>query len=71
MEEITEQLKEEIREAYDYFKGPEHFDEVFDQAGWNEDNMRILDCGYVKGLQYAISKIQEKYKKDEQKEKIK
>ena len=59
--EIVEQLQEEIREAYDYFKGPEHFDEVFEQAGWDEDNMRIFDCGYIKGMQNAISKLQQEY----------
>ena len=71
MKEIIEQLKEDIKEAYEYFDNEQHFQDVVGEAGWNEDNMRILDCGYVKGLQYAISKIQEKYKKDEQKEKIK
>ena len=65
MEEIVKQLQEDIREAYDYFDGPKHFDEVFDQAGWDEDNMRILDCGYIKGMQNALSKLQEKYQKDE------
>ena len=67
MEEIAEQLKEEIREAYDYFKGPEHFDEVFEQAGWDEDNMRIFDCGYIKGMQNALSKLQELQADDQQK----
>ena len=65
MEEIAEQLKEEIREAYDYFKSPEHFDEVFEQAGWDEDNMRIFDCGYIKGMQNALSKLQEIYQADD------
>ena len=59
--EIIEQLKEDIKESYGYFQHPqtEHFDEVFEQAGWDEDNMRIFDCGYIKGMQNAISKLQE------------
>ena len=57
--EIIEQLQEDIKEAYEYFDGQEHFDEVFNQAGWDEDNMRIFDCGYIKGMQNALSKLQE------------
>ena len=33
MKEIIEQLQEDIKEAYAYFKSEEHFDEVFNQAG--------------------------------------
>ena len=57
--EIIEQLQEDIKEAYAYFNSEEHFDEVFNQAGWDEDNMRIFDCGYIKGMQNALSKLQE------------
>ena len=59
MKEIIEQLQEDIKEAYAYFNDEQHFDEVFDQAGWDEDNMRIFDCGYIKGMQNALSKLQE------------
>ena len=65
MREIIEQLQEDIKEAYAYFKSEEHFDEVFDQAGWDEDNMRIFDCGYIKGIQNALSKLQEIYQADD------
>ena len=65
MEEIIKQLQEDIKEAYEYFDGQEHFDEVFDQAGWNEENMRVLDCGYIKGMQNALSKLQEMYPEDD------
>ena len=54
MKEIIEQLQEDIKEAYAYFNSEEHFDEVFNQAGWDEDNMRIFDCGYIKGMQNAL-----------------
>ena len=59
MKEIIEQLQEDIKETYAYFNSEEHFDEVFNQAGWDEDNMRIFDCGYIKGMQNALSKLQE------------
>ena len=59
MEEIVEQLKEDIKEAYEYFDDEQHFDNVVNEAGWNEDNMRVFDCGYIKGMQNAISKLQE------------
>ena len=59
MREIIEQLQEDIKEAYEYFDGEEHFDKVFDQAGRDEDNMRVFDCGYIKGMQNALNKLQE------------
>ena len=65
MEEIVKQLQEDIKETYAYFKSEEHFDEVFKQAGWDEDNMRIFDCGYIKGMQNALSKLQEIYQADD------
>ena len=65
MEEIIEQIQEDIKEAYEYFDSEQHFQDVEGEAGWNEGNMRILDCGYIKGMQNALSKLQEKYKKDE------
>ena len=59
--EIIEQLKEDIKEAYEYFDDEQHFNTVFEQAGWDEDNMRIFDCGYIKGMQNALSKLQGQY----------
>ena len=61
MEEIINELKEDIKESHEYFDNEQHFDEVFEQAGWDEDNMRIFDCGYIKGMQNAISKLQQEY----------
>ena len=61
MKEIIEQLQEDIKEAYAYFQHTQHFDEVFEQAGWDEDNMRIFDCGYIKGMQNALGKLQQEY----------
>ena len=57
--ELIEYVQGEIEEARGFFKDDEHFDEVFEQAGWTEEEMRIFDCGYVKGLQNALSKLQE------------
>ena len=57
--EIIEQLQEDIKEAYEYFDDEQHFDNVVNEAGWNEDNMRVFDCGYIKGMQKALSKLQE------------
>ena len=61
MEEIVKQLQEDIKEAYEYFDNEQHFQDVIGEAGWNEGNMRILDCGYIKGMQNALSKLQEQY----------
>ena len=59
IEELIKYMQEEIGEARSYFIDDEHFNEVFEQAGWNEEEMRIFDCGFVKGLQNALSKLQE------------
>jgi len=63
--EIVEQLQEDIKEAYEYFDNEQHFDNVVNEAGWNEDNMRVFDCGYIKGMQNALSKLQEIYQADD------
>ena len=59
IEDLIKYVQEEIDEARSYFDNDEHFNEVFEQAGWTEEEMRIFDCGYVKGLQNALSKLQE------------
>ena len=59
MKELTKYIQGEIEEAHEFFIDDEHFAEVFEQAGWTEEEMRIFDCGYIKGLQNALSKIQE------------
>ena len=59
MEELTKYVQEEVEEAKQFFDSDEHFDEIFEQAGWTEEEMRIFDCGYIKGLQNALSKLQE------------
>ena len=45
MEEIVKQLQEDIKEAYEYFDNEQHFQDVEGEAGWNEDNMRVLKVG--------------------------
>ena len=57
--ELMHYISDEINEARSYFDNDEHFNEVFEQAGWTDEEMRIFDCGYVKGLQNALSKLQE------------
>ena len=59
IEELIKYMQEEIGEARSYFIDDEHFNEVFEQAGWTDEEMRIFDCGYIKGLQNALSKLQE------------
>ena len=59
--ERIEQLQEDIKEAHKFFDNEHHFNEVFEMAGWDSDYMRIYDCGYIKGLQLALSKLQEEY----------
>ena len=65
MEEIIKQLQEDIKEAYVYFDDEKHFNDTFDKAGWDEDYMRLFDCGYIKGMQNALSKLQEIYQADD------
>ena len=65
MKEIIEQLQEDIKEAYEYFDNEQHFDNVVNEAGWNEDNMRVFDCGYIKGMQNALNKLQEIHHTDD------
>ena len=61
MEELKEFLQQEIIDAREYFTDDEHFDEVFEQAGYNEENMRIYDTGYIKALETVLREIQDKY----------
>jgi hypothetical protein len=65
MKEIIEQLQEDIKEAYEFFENEQEFDDIFEKAGWDEDYMRLFDCGYIKGMQKALSKLQEMYPEDE------
>ena len=57
--ELIEYIKEEIEETRERFQDDEHYDEVFEQAGWDEDNMRIFDVGLVRGLEFVLNKLQE------------
>tara|TARA_R110002051_G_scaffold52878_1_gene100093 strand:- start:198 stop:404 length:207 start_codon:yes stop_codon:yes gene_type:complete len=57
--ELMEYIKEEIKITREFFKDDEHYDEVFEQAGWDEDNMRIFDVGLIRGLEYVLNKLQE------------
>ena len=57
--ELIEYIKEEIEETRERFQDDEHYDEVFEQAGWDEDNMRIFDVGLIRGLEYVLNKLQE------------
>ena len=57
--ELIEYIKDEIKVTREFFKDDEHYDEVFEQAGWDEENMRIFDVGLIRGLQYVLNKLQE------------
>jgi len=57
--ELIEFVQSEIKEARQFFLDDAHFDEVFDQSGWGEEEMRIFDCGFVKGLEFVLKKLQE------------
>ena len=57
--ELIENIKEEIKETMGYFDDDRHFDDVFEQAGHDEYELRIFDCGFVRGLEYALNKLQE------------
>ena len=59
MNELKEKLKDEIDVAYDYFLDKEHFDEVNDSVGHDEDAMRIYDVGYIKALEMVMRKLEE------------
>ena len=68
MKELIKEIQEEIKEVYKYFEDEREFDDTFDKAGWDKDYMRLFDCGYIKGAQMVLSKLQEKYQENEQKE---
>ena len=57
--ELIENIKEEIKDSMGYFDDDWHFDDVFEQAGHNEYELRIFDCGFVRGLEYVLNKLQE------------
>ena len=59
MNELKENLKQCIKEGYDYFLDKEHFDEVNASVGHDEDAMRIYDVGYVKALEMVMRKLEE------------
>jgi len=65
MTNLIKQLKEEINEAYNFFDDEVHFDDVFKEAGFGEDNMRIFDCGYIRGMENALSRMLEICQDDE------
>ena len=67
MEELIKEIQEEIKEVYKFFEDEQEFDDTFDKAGWDEDYMRLFDCGYIKGAQMVLSKLQEQYQENEQK----
>ena len=66
MEELIKEIQEEIKEAYKFFEDEREFDDTFDKAGWDKDYMRLFDCGYIKGAQMVLSKLQEQYQENEQ-----
>jgi len=59
MKELKEYIQYEIKEAQKYFDGYDHEQEVFEQAGWGEDEARLFDCGYIKGFQAVLQKLEE------------
>ena len=59
MKELVEYVKDEIIDAKEYFDSDEHFGEVFEQAGLNDEDARLFDCGYVKALEHILNKLQE------------
>jgi len=61
MEELIKEIQEEIKEAYKFFEDEQNFDDTFEKAGWDEDYMRLFDCGYIKGAQMVLSKLQEQH----------
>ena len=63
MKELVEYVKEEIIDAREYFDNDEHFEEVFEHAGYNDEDARLFDCGYVKALEHILNKLQE-YEQD-------
>ena len=61
MKELKEFLEKEIKDARVYFKDIEHFEQVFDEAGWTPESMRVFDCGYIKAFEAVLREIQTKY----------
>ena len=59
MNELKENLKQTIKESYDYFVDEQHFDEVDDAIGHCEEAMRIYDVGYIKALEMVVRDLEE------------
>ena len=59
MNELKENLKQQIEEAYDYFLDKEDFDEVDDAVGHCEDALRMYDVGYIKALEMVVRDLEE------------
>jgi len=54
-------IKKEIKDAREYFKDTDHFEQVFDEAGWTPESMRVFDVGYIKAFEAVLREIQNKY----------
>jgi hypothetical protein len=65
MEELIKEIQEEIKEVYKFFEDEREFDDTFEKAGWDEDYVRLFDCGYIKGAQMVLGKLQEQYQENE------
>ena len=61
MKELKEFLEKEIKDARVYFKDNDHFEQVFDEAGWTPESMRVFDVGYIKAFEAVLREIQNKY----------
>ena len=61
MKELKEFLEKEIKDARVYFKDTDHFEQVFDEAGWTPESMRVFDVGYIKAFEAVLKEIQTKY----------
>jgi hypothetical protein len=59
MKSLIRELKGDINDAYECFDSEVHFDECFNEAGINEDNMRIYDVGYIRGMENVLSRLLE------------
>ena len=65
MKELIKEIQEEIKEAYKFFENEADFDDTFEKAGWDNDYARLFDCGYIKGAQMVLSKLQEQHQENE------
>tara|TARA_R100000908_G_C3755512_1_gene149977 strand:+ start:5649 stop:5876 length:228 start_codon:yes stop_codon:yes gene_type:complete len=55
---LKEYLRQEIKDAKEYFKNNEHFEEVSKQLEADAEGMRAFDVGLIKAFEQMLRKLE-------------